>query len=606
MITTMHSSARMRLLSNSIVVLVALVLSVTLTTTAASQTVGTVSYQGQLKNINAPMAGYVDLDVTYYYVGTGEPALTETFAGVPVTNGIFNIELGSKVGGLPGNIDLTKPLEIGLRVNGSPELSPRTQILSVPFAMNAHSLDGILASVTPANNRIFPLPVDQNGHIGYNVLPPFSINGLPATDGNIQITAGPNVTISRDINNNRILVSALSGISNINVGDGLIGGGTGGTVTIGLDVGNIPGNWILKGSITGFQMSSDFTGEGLYLAPDGALRLGADLHQFNFENNKLHLRTDAPVIGTIGEFRHLQVESDVVLNTDQDASTIVLGTLYVGGGIDAGYQRLANLGEPAQDNDAATASYVDQKVALVSSLGGDITGVINDAKIDPASDGIGDRLVAAVNGGSMQIDAPRLNIKGDATIGDDGLMTVSHALVADFAGTITGNFSGDVTGSQSATAVSKIQGVDVSSIAPSDGQFMAFDGASNSWMPATAAPGGILSINGINGITVDNSTPAMPVISMQTPRQRNLAGSIALLNTNGNTDHLSIVVTNPNVTTNSIIIATVVLDSHSNSSESYTAYVTNIVNGSFTMNLRQASGNLSNNEGATIHYAIFN
>lgn len=592
------------------IVLAAGILSFGFASIAGAQSVGTVSYQGLLRNASGPMNGVVDLDITYYYVETGAPAITETFIGVPVSSGVFSVELGSRIGGLSNNLDLTRALELGVRVNGSPELSPRTHIHAVPYALNAHSLDGMLASPTPANNRIFPLPVDQSGHLSYDILPPFSINGLDAIDGNIEIAAGPNISLTKDIEHNRLLITGL-GISSIGVRDGIIGTNNNGIATLGLDVGNIPGDWLLNSSISGLKMSSTFPGEGVYIDPQGSLRLGVDRNQFDFVSNQLHLRTDAPVIGTNGLLSNLQVEGDVLFNTNTDAITVIMGPLYAVGGLDVQYQRIVNLATPVHDDDAATALYVDQHVAMASQLAGDVLGTTDNAQINPASDGIGDRLISAVNTGSMTLNPALLNLSGDLSVDGSGYVSVSHALVADFAGTFTGNLMGDVTGTQYATSVTRIRGVDVSDATPTGGQFLSFDGATNSWKPVSVTPGsGISSITAGSGILVNNAIPAQPEIALQPDVLRGSSGQTILYIVSGpDKDELLTTIINPTVKSTSIIVAGIVYDSHMNANERYAAWVSDVMNGSFVLHLSRADGsNMKGNvhEGAAVSYAIFN
>jgi hypothetical protein len=608
MTTNMHGSATKRLLSLSIVVLVATLLG--FGSIATAQSVGTVSYQGLLKNSSGLINTPVDLDITYYYVETGAPIVTESFVGVPVTNGVFSVALGSRMGGLPAQLDLSKPIELGIRVNGSVELTPRAPMHAVPYALTSHSLDGILASATPANNRIFPLPVDANGHITYDVLPPFSINGLPSTDGNLNIAAGPNISVTKDLTHNRLLINGL-GVSSVGVRDGIVGSNLNGVVTVGLDLGNILGDWLATGSVSGLKLAPNFAGEGVYIDPLGTLGLGVDRNQFDFVNNQLHLRTDASVIGTDGLLTNLQVEGSAIFNTNDGSMTVFMGPVYTLGGLDLQYQRITNLANPVRDDDAATASYVDQHVASASVLSGDMIGVTNDAYLNPASDGIGNRLIVALNNGTLTIDPARLSISGDATIDGEGVISVSHALVADFAGTFTGNLTGDVTGTQDATSVTRIQGVDINSTAPTNGQFLAFDGELNSWTPVSVTPGsGITSITAGTGIVVNNAVPAHPEVALQPDVLRGSMGQVVLYIVSGpDKDELLTTIINPNVKSTSVIVAGILDDSHMNANERYATWVSDVVNGSFVLHLSRADGsNMKGNvhEGAAMSYAIFN
>src|SRR5512141_428393 len=81
----------------------------------------TISYQGVIQQGTALASGNVNMTVNYYYVGTTQSLFTEIFHNVPVTGGVFNLDLGSTVGGVPTSIDWSMPIEIGITINGGEE-----------------------------------------------------------------------------------------------------------------------------------------------------------------------------------------------------------------------------------------------------------------------------------------------------------------------------------------------------------------------------------------------------------------------------------------------------------------------------------------------------
>jgi hypothetical protein len=327
MITTIRGNGRIR--NGLVATIIVLAFAVLGVPTPASAQYGTISYQGMLKDGGALVNGNINLDVTYYYAGTGEAIVTESFTQVPVTNGLFNVALGSEIGNLAELLDPTKPIELGMRINNSMELTPRAQLHAVPFAMTSHSLDGIPASATPARGTIFPLPLDENNQILGSMLPPFD------------------------------------GITSIHVGEGLVGGGTTGLVEVGFDPGRIPGEYIRLGSISGLQMSSDFAGNGVSLDTLGALAVRIDTNQFMFDHQKLHLRADAALSGSSGVLTSLDVIGPTHLNTDGESPTTIGGALFVSGGIDVRNQPIANVGYPMREDDAVNVRYVNAQIAQV-------------------------------------------------------------------------------------------------------------------------------------------------------------------------------------------------------------------------------------------------
>ncbi len=107
------------------------------------------NYQGILKDSGGnPLTGFHNLTFTIWRFNpfTGwVNAWSETQTGVSFTNGLFNVTLGS-VNPLrgdvftgyadPGGVEAGN-LELGVKVDGGAELTPRAKLLSVPYAHRA-------------------------------------------------------------------------------------------------------------------------------------------------------------------------------------------------------------------------------------------------------------------------------------------------------------------------------------------------------------------------------------------------------------------------------------------------------------------------------------
>ena len=107
----------------------------------------TFSYQGTLRDANGQLInGTVNLTLRLYAVVTGGAALhTESFAGVPVRDGVFSIVVGDTTPIAPTVFD-NYPLYLGLSVNQDPELLPRQRLHPVPYAMQATSAQTALTA----------------------------------------------------------------------------------------------------------------------------------------------------------------------------------------------------------------------------------------------------------------------------------------------------------------------------------------------------------------------------------------------------------------------------------------------------------------------------
>jgi len=107
----------------------------------------TISYQGYLKDgvSGAPVSSQVTLTFRLYdSLQAASPVWLEVLEVTP-QNGIYSVQLGTNTP-LESSLLASTALYLGLQVGSNPELTPRQQILSVPFAMRAASAD----SVNPA------------------------------------------------------------------------------------------------------------------------------------------------------------------------------------------------------------------------------------------------------------------------------------------------------------------------------------------------------------------------------------------------------------------------------------------------------------------------
>jgi hypothetical protein len=94
------------------------------------------SYQGVLTNASGGVVpnGNYNLTLSLYDTLSGGSALWTEAQLVNVTNGIFNVILGSVV---PIQIAFAKPLYLGVSVAGGQELSPRSLLTASPYSLNA-------------------------------------------------------------------------------------------------------------------------------------------------------------------------------------------------------------------------------------------------------------------------------------------------------------------------------------------------------------------------------------------------------------------------------------------------------------------------------------
>lgn len=138
------------------------------------------NYQGVLKDDGGnPLDGSHDLTLTIYRkspaIGIGWQAVYSETQQVEVNDGLFNVIIGDSTplnpgvfGGLEGLMAPSREgnLELGIRVDGGTELTPRTKLLPVPYAFRAEYVNRFPAphydSGWTAINQAQTLTFDHN------------------------------------------------------------------------------------------------------------------------------------------------------------------------------------------------------------------------------------------------------------------------------------------------------------------------------------------------------------------------------------------------------------------------------------------------------------
>ncbi len=116
---------------------------------AAAEIPNTINYQGRLTDAaGEPVPdGVYNIIFTIYddpvLFGGGHDLWTSGTQPVTITNGLFNYILGSNVS-LPADIADGSSLWLGIKVWLDPEISPRTELTSVPYAHHAALADNLV------------------------------------------------------------------------------------------------------------------------------------------------------------------------------------------------------------------------------------------------------------------------------------------------------------------------------------------------------------------------------------------------------------------------------------------------------------------------------
>jgi len=108
-----------------------------------------INFQGKLTNTDGTNVtnGTYSIVFSIYTVSSGGSNVwTETQPSVSVTDGIFQVSLGS-VTALPGSVDFnSNSLFLGVKVGADLEMTPRIQFTASPYAFNANQVGGLTSS----------------------------------------------------------------------------------------------------------------------------------------------------------------------------------------------------------------------------------------------------------------------------------------------------------------------------------------------------------------------------------------------------------------------------------------------------------------------------
>lgn len=321
----------------------------------ASATINSqINFQGKLTNTNGTNVtnGTYSIVFSIYTVSSGGSSVwTETQPSVSVTDGIFQVALGS-VTSLPGSVDFnSSSLYLGIKVGADAEMTPRVQFTAAPYAFNAQNLGGIAStgfaqlglasaqSETSTNSLIF-LNKTSTGNLLR--LQQGAVDKFVVDNAGLLTTASVNSSsiVDGSIANADLVNSSLS----ITAGSGLITGGSvslGGTVT--LDIGAGTGITVNANDVGITADGLNFTELADSLTLDAATTIslggnnfitnlsGTGDYSIQFGGNTVFqvLDTGAVTIGSALADQTIGIDNgtgSINIATDADANTTNIGT----------------------------------------------------------------------------------------------------------------------------------------------------------------------------------------------------------------------------------------------------------------------------------------
>ena len=197
---------------------------VVLAVSVAAEVPQMLNYQGRLTDAGGePISGDVSITFTIYTAATdGDPKWSETLGSVEVTCGLFSVLLGEAVP-IADSVFNDSVRYLGIQVGTAAEITPRTRLISMPYAHRVSTVDGssggtITSGVSVGGNNV---------NTGTNALVVGDTNTV--TEGWSSVLGGRRNTVNAG--QSTICGGWNNSIDDINSGYSIIGGGYSNVIT---------------------------------------------------------------------------------------------------------------------------------------------------------------------------------------------------------------------------------------------------------------------------------------------------------------------------------------------------------------------------------------
>ena len=383
-------------------------------TVGIAQIPPTLSYQGVLTDASTnPRNGNFLLTFRFYEQAEGGDAVWQEIHNVFVANGLFSVVLGKDQ---PLSLAFDKPYWLGITVGGDAELSPRVELTSAAYSLNARSLgDGALTAGSNINltRQGSTLIISASGG-GSQLTLPFS--GSVASDGDAMSVANTGSGAVAQFQNNGAaatleIINNQPGGAALQLQGNLTSNGTG-EFAFGLKV-NRPGiesSFGLNGAQTGYI--------DLTFLTDSPVQNSTGVNIFN-------PRTDAGFTGVRSEVRSSKA-AIYGLSSNSSQPTMISGLSPVAApsllpdGVTQEFAEAAIWG--FTDRDSATAAVLGQNDSQNSSITVGVWGFHRaaGAGVLATNAGTGSALLANHTGTAGNIAVFQSNFTNQARIDKTG------------------------------------------------------------------------------------------------------------------------------------------------------------------------------------------
>ncbi len=335
--------------SRTAMLLIALLLFFLSMSAVRAQIPRTISYQGVLADASGNLLpdGNHALQLVLYDQEAGGNQVFIENQTVPVVHGVFNVILGS-VNPFPPLLRFNRAYFLGVSVDGNSELTPRTPLTAMPYALQAERAT-VAESLSP----------DATG----------VVTGLNGRSGAITLQGIGNTTVSNI--GNDFTISSPSGVSSVNNVQGAItlqgGGGT--TVTNSGGAFTISSSGAGGSAITGLD-----NGDGtIDILNPGGPRTTINLKDSGIVRQKIAPQQVVKSLNNLADQVTLAAAGGATITTNGNTITINAGSGSGGTGIQ-GIQNTDNALEIANSNGpTATVNVRNQGITSAKIADGAVT-----------------------------------------------------------------------------------------------------------------------------------------------------------------------------------------------------------------------------------------